>query len=112
MGPKRQQYRAWLYPSIGLALAMAVLDKIRVYIAHHQSTSTQYIVTRPIMDLCLAAEQRPVMQLSRRWWDQPPMYVLGIRAGRAAEEMGEKRGMEELEGESIGYVRTEGVIMK
>ena len=34
---------------------MVGLEDIRVYIACHQITVAQYIATRPIMDLCLAA---------------------------------------------------------
>ena len=67
MGPKRQQDRTWVYPTIGAALAIVGLQEIRVYIARRQNTVTQYIATRPIMDSCLAAEHTPGMRLSRQW---------------------------------------------
>ena len=63
MGPERQQDTTWVYPTIGAALAMVGLDEIRVYIACHHNMVTQYIVTCTIMDLCLAADQRPGMRL-------------------------------------------------
>ena len=60
----------------------------RVYFACCQNTVTQFIVTCPIIDLCLAAERNPGMLLSRKWWDKPALDILGIRAGRAATEGG------------------------
>ena len=55
MGPKIQPGGTWVYLSIGAAMKMVVLEEIGVYIAHHQNTVAQYIATRPITDLCLAA---------------------------------------------------------
>ena len=92
MGPKRQRDGTWVYPPIGAALAMVVLEEIGVYISRLQSTATQYIVTLPIMDLCLAAEKNPGMCLSRLWWDQPALDILGIRAGHVAIEGGGVQG--------------------
>ena len=59
---------------------MLVLEDIGVYIAHRQNMVAQYIATHPIMDLCLAAERNPEMRLSRRWWEQHVLDILGIRA--------------------------------
>ena len=59
MGPKRQQYGTWAYTPIGAALEMVWLDEIRVYIARFQNMVAQYIVARPITDLCLMAEGNP-----------------------------------------------------
>ena len=81
---ERQLYKTRVYSPIGVVLATVLLDDIRVYIARLQNTVTQYIMTRPIMELCLAAERRPVIRLLRRWWEQPPLYILGIRAGHTA----------------------------
>ena len=88
MGPKPQQGGTWVYTPIGTALTMVVLEEIRVYISCRHNASAQYIVTCPIMDLCLVAEQNPGMCLSRRWWEQPGLDILSIRAGRAAAEGG------------------------
>ena len=46
----------------------------------------QYILTRHIMDLCLAAERNPGLRLSRHLWEKPYMNILGIRAGHISEE--------------------------
>ena len=69
---------------------MVGLDDIRVFFARHQNTDAQYIATCHIMDLCLASDQNPGMRLSRRWWEQPALYILGIMAGHAAAK-GEDR---------------------
>ena len=58
LGPKRQRDGTWVYPPIGTALEMVGMDEIGVYITLRQNTVTQYIATRPIMDLCLAVEWR------------------------------------------------------
>ena len=60
------------------------LDGIRVYIACHHNTVVQYIVTFLIMYLCLTAERKPGMKLSRLWWENPAMDILYIRVGRVA----------------------------
>ena len=67
MGPKRQQDSTWVYPPIGAALEMLVLEEIGLYIARRQNTVAQYIATRPFMGLCLAAERNRLMRLSMLW---------------------------------------------
>ena len=67
---------------------MVGMDEIGAYTSHHQNMVAQYIATSPIMDLCLAAERKPGLQLSRLWWEQPAMDILGIRAGYASAEVG------------------------
>ena len=88
MGPKRQWDGTWVYPSIGVVLAMLGVDKIGVYISHHQNTGAQYIATCPITDLCLVVERNPVMLISSRWWKKPSLYILGVRVRHAAVEGG------------------------
>ena len=73
---------------------MVVLEEIRVYINHHNNTVAKYIATHPIMDLCLEAEKKPGMHLSRRWWEHPALDILGIRARCAAPEGGGRRRRE------------------
>ena len=63
---KRQQDGMWVYPPIGAALEMVGLEEIGIYISRHQNTFAQYIVTRNIMDLCLAEEWKPAIQLSMK----------------------------------------------
>ena len=76
---------------------MVTLEEIRVYITRRQKMIAQYISTRPITDLCMVAERKTGLKLSRRWWEQYALDNLGIRAGHAAAEGGEKTGTEESE---------------
>ena len=76
---KQQRYRTWVYPLIGAELLMVGLEEIKVYITSFQNTVAQYIATRPIMELCLATERKPVMSLYRKWWEQISLDILGIR---------------------------------
>ena len=99
MGTKFQLNGKWVYPTIGVVLVMVVLEEIGVFITHRQNTVAQYISNCPIMDLFLAAEQRPGVQLSRRWWYQNNLDILGMRVLHAAAEMGEYTGTEESEEE-------------
>ena len=83
-----------MYTPIMAALGMVGLEKIEVYIERLQNMVVQYIATRLIMDLCLAADRNPGLHLSRQWWDQPALDILGIRAGHAKAEGGEETGTE------------------
>ena len=60
---------------------------------NHQFKSICDIATRPIMDLCLTAEHKPGLLLSRRWWEQPTLDILGIRAGNTSAEVGRETEM-------------------
>ena len=59
MGPTRQWGGTWVYPPIGADLETVGLDETGVCIARRQNTVAQYITTRPIMDSCMEAEQKP-----------------------------------------------------
>ena len=48
------------------------------------------------MELCLEAERKPGMRLSRRWWEQHALDILGIRTGHATLEGGGRRGQKNL----------------
>ena len=80
MVSKRQPGGTWMYPPIGTALAMLVLEEIGVYTTRQQYTVVQYIAICPITDLCLAAEQKPQMYLYRQWWEHPDLDI-HIRGG-------------------------------
>ena len=68
-----------------------------MYIDRRQNTLAKYIETCLIMDLYLTAEWNPGIQLSRRWWDQSALDILGIIVGHAAAEVRENTGTEESE---------------
>ena len=94
MGSKSQRDGTWMYTPVGVALEMAGLGYIGVFISR---LHVQYIVTRTIMDLCLAAEQSPGLRLLMRWWEQPPLDILVIRAGHATSKGGGGDGDRRIE---------------
>ena len=44
------------------------LEEMETYISRCQNTVSQYISTRPILDLCLEADQRLVSRVTKKWW--------------------------------------------
>ena len=88
MVPKHQRDGTWVYTPIGAELSTVGLEEIGVYIDRHHNMVNQYIANCLTMELCLTAEQKPRMLLSRRWREQPALDILGKRAGHAAEEGG------------------------
>ena len=77
---------------------------------HH--TIAQYIVTRPIMDICERATQREGARVSWRWWYQEGIY-LKLAKERSAEVLSTDSESEsevelEVEVEEEPEVRGEG----
>ena len=68
------------------------LQEVDTYVSLHQNTVAQYIATRPIMDLCLAAKRRPGPRVAIWWWEQEGLYLEGMRT---AEQEAERTGGEE-----------------
>ena len=89
----RGRYGVWVYPPLEDAMAEAIFQEVDTYIYHHQNTVAHYIATRPIMDLCLVAEQCPGTRVYKRWWEQEGLYLEGMRT------VAWKEGKEEREGE-------------
>ena len=62
-------------------MATMGLKEVETYVFCHKNTVAQYITNCPILEICLVEEQRPVAQVSWRWWDQD--YIdLSIGEGR------------------------------
>ena len=74
----------------------AGLQEVDTYVYRRQNTVAQFIVTRPIMDLCLAAERRMGSRVYNRWWEQDGLDVEGIRT--AAREVERTEGGEDMDG--------------
>ena len=55
-------------PLLEDTIVVAGLQEVETYFFLRQNTVAQYIVTRPIMDLFLAAKQRPGTRVEIRWW--------------------------------------------
>ena len=48
----------------------AGVQEVETYVPRRQNTIAQFIATRPIIDLSLAAAQRLGDQVLERWWEQ------------------------------------------
>ena len=60
----------WTYPPVEDVMAEMGIQEVETYVSRNQKIVTQFIVTRPIMDLCLAAERIPGLRVYKQWWDQ------------------------------------------
>ena len=60
----RGRDRGWFYPPLEDAMADAGLQEVETYFYRLQNTVVQYIVTRTIMDLCMAEKWRPGPRVS------------------------------------------------
>ena len=60
----------WYHPSLEGAIKEAGFKEIRTSITNRQNTVAQYIVMRPLLDLCEGFKQRGGARVTRRWWDQ------------------------------------------
>ena len=72
----------WVYPPLEGAMAESVLQEVETYVYRRQNTATQFIATRPIMDLCLVSEQRLGSSVAKRWWDQEGLDMVGMNGRR------------------------------
>ena len=57
--PQRVRKILWVYPPLEDAMAEAGLQEVDTYISYRQNKVAQFIVTRPIMDLCLSVDRGP-----------------------------------------------------
>ena len=65
--PRKGQEEGWVYPQLEDTMTEAGLKGVETYVSRQQNTVAQYIATRPIMDLCLAAKRRPGPRVEMRW---------------------------------------------
>ena len=77
-------------------MAEAGLREVGTYVYLFHNTAAQFITTRPIVDLCLAAERMPGSRVTKRWWDQDVLDVEGMRT--EAQEAERIEGEEEMDG--------------
>ena len=55
----------------------AGFEGIGEYITSRQNTGAQYIVMRPILDLCERSARRPGARVYWRWWEQDGLDLEG-----------------------------------
>ena len=81
---RRRTDGSWEYPPLEETLREAGFEGIRKSVTRRQNTVAQYIVTRPILDLCDRSTRRPGERVPWRWWEQDGIYLEGAKK-RAAE---------------------------
>ena len=73
-------------------MSEAVLQGLKTYASRRHNTSTQFIATRSIMDLCLAAKRKPGSRITKGWWEQYGMNVEWMRTAAQVAERTEGGG--------------------
>ena len=64
--PQKGGGGVWVYPPLEDVMAEAGLREVETHASCRQNTVSQYISTRPIMDLCLVAKRRPGPRVAMR----------------------------------------------
>lgn len=77
--PQRGLYERWVYPLKVEVMKEVGLQAAYTYFPLHQNKFSQYITTRTILDLFLAAERNQGTRVYNRWWDQEGLELLGMR---------------------------------
>ena len=57
--PRKGRDGGWVYHSLEDVMTEAGLQEVYTDVSHRQNTVSQYIATRPIMNLCLVEKRRP-----------------------------------------------------
>ena len=61
------------------AMAEAGLLEMETYVSRRQNKAAQFITTRPIIYLCLAAYRSPRSRMSKQWCYQEGLDLKGMR---------------------------------
>ena len=71
-------------------MAEAGLQEVETYVSRSHNTVVQYIATRTIVDLCLAANRMPGPRVAMWWLEKEGLDLEGIRT--ASQEAERKDG--------------------
>ena len=77
-------------------MAEAGLQNVETYVSRLHDTVVQYIATRPIMELCLVEKRRTGPRVTKSWWEQDGLDLVGMRT--SARESEKIEGQEETDG--------------
>ena len=69
----------WFYHPLEHVMVEAGFQNMNTYVSRRYNTVAQFILTRPIMELCLAAERRPGSRVANQWCDQDRLDLEGMR---------------------------------
>ena len=84
--PRRRGNGISANPTLEEAMGKAGFEGIRKSVTRRQNTISQYIATRPILDLYERSTRRLGARVSRRWWEQAIIYLEGRKQRAAAAE--------------------------
>ena len=79
--PWQIQDESFEYPPLEEAIQEAGLEEVEAYVLRRKNMVAQYIVMRPIMDLCKEAVRRPRTWVKKRWWEQEGFDLEGGAGG-------------------------------
>ena len=71
-------------------MAETGLQELETYLSLSHNTVVQFIATRPIIDLFLAAERRLWSRMAKRWWDQEGLDFGGMQTEAQEAEWAER----------------------
>ena len=98
------------YPLLAAAMAEAGFEEIGTYNTKRQNMVVQYIVTRPILDLCERSARRPGVWVSWKWWEQDILELEEVKERAEAESdreevQSKEEGLaqEETTGRELGW---------
>ena len=94
--PWRGRDSTWVYPLFKAAMAEVGLQEVETYVSSLQKNVAQFIATRTIMELYLAAERRPGSRVTNQWWEQDGLDVERRQIAAQEEEWAE--GEKETDG--------------
>ena len=57
-----------MYPLLEGTMVESVFQEVDTYVYRHQNTVAQFIRTRLIIGLFLAAERSLALRVAKRWW--------------------------------------------
>ena len=69
----------WAHHQIKYSMHAVGLEEMENYIYRHHNTAVQYIVTLPIINLCLEVERRTGSQVPNIWWNQAVFELVSLK---------------------------------
>ena len=82
---------SWEYPPLEAAMQEVGFEEVEMYVLSRRNMVGQYITKQLIMDLCEDTLHRPGRWVTKMWWKQKVMELMGAHvevaaAGRGVEE--------------------------
>ena len=86
--PRQNPDGMWTYTSAATAREEAGFQTMEEYILLRNTTVSQYIDTRSLLDLCEVSERAPGARVGMQWWDQEGINMAGARKAAEVEKYG------------------------